>query len=103
MFAFAIWDDSTGSLFLARDRMGQKPLYVAFVEAQADASSGATPKGQRISAIAFASELPALLALPWVSRNIANDALVEYLQWGYIPSPLTIYDGVCSDSKLRAR
>jgi asparagine synthase (glutamine-hydrolysing) len=93
MFAIAIWDDATGSLFLARDRMGQKPLYVAFVEEQASTSSGATPKGQRISAVAFASELPALLDLPWVSRNIANDALVEYLQWGYIPSPLTIYDG----------
>ena len=102
MFAFAIWDDATGSLLLARDRMGQKPLYVAFVEKGAVVSSGATPRGQHLAAVAFASELPALLALPWVGRNVANDALVEYLQWGYIPCPLTIYDGVWRLKAARA-
>lgn len=93
MFAFAIWEEQTGKLFLARDRMGQKPLYVAFVEGGADQSRGATPKGGNVSAVAFASELPALWPLGWVNRSVANDALVEYLQWGYVPSPLTIYEG----------
>src|SRR3954468_18435673 len=57
MFAFAIWDAPTSSVFLARDRMGQKPLYTAI----APSPTG----GQRIGAIAFASELPALRALNW--------------------------------------
>ena len=95
MFAFAIWDDAKGTLFLARDRMGQKPLYVAFIAQSEHESSGMPPKPgtELLAAVAFASELPALLKLPWIRRDVANDALVEYLQWGYIPSPLTIYEG----------
>jgi asparagine synthase (glutamine-hydrolysing) len=93
MFAFAIWDEARGTLFLARDRMGQKPLYVAFVRGEEEQSSG-IPPDEPVSAVAFASELPAMLTLPWVCRDVNYDALVEYLQWGYIPSPLSIYDGV---------
>jgi asparagine synthase (glutamine-hydrolysing) len=95
MYAFAVWDEPKATLLLGRDRMGQKPLYVAFVEGGGEASRGKPPgTGETVAAVAFASELPALLALPWISRGVANDALVEYLQWGYIPSPLTIYEGV---------
>src|SRR5438552_12542307 len=61
MFAFAIWDAPAGCVFLARDRMGQKPLYLAV----APSSSG-----QRVGAIAFASELSALRALPWIDSSI---------------------------------
>jgi asparagine synthase (glutamine-hydrolysing) len=78
MFAFAIWDTAQNSLFLARDRMGQKPLYMATVS----------------GAVAFASEISALLPVPWVDQTTDADALVEYLRWGYVPTPRTIYRGI---------
>jgi asparagine synthase (glutamine-hydrolysing) len=78
MFAFAVWDSVQETLFLARDPMGQKPLYFAEVN----------------GAIAFASEIGALLPLRWIDRSIVSGAIVEYLRWGYIPSPLTIYRGI---------
>jgi len=77
MYAFAIWDTARRELFLARDRMGQKPLFVAHGEGW----------------IAFASELPALRKLPWFDATIDESALRQYLQWGYIPAPRTIYVG----------
>ena len=81
MFAFAVWDEAEGTLFLARDRMGQKPLYVAV---QSDNAA-------ERSAVAFASELPALLRVPWVERRVDPAAVVEYLRWGFVPTPGTIY------------
>jgi asparagine synthase (glutamine-hydrolysing) len=78
MFAFAIWDQRERSLFLARDRLGIKPLYYAD-----------TPWG-----LAFASELKAIALCPWVSRAVSPDALFAYLQYGYVPDPLTICEGV---------
>ncbi len=83
MFAFAIWDSRQQTLFLARDRMGQKPLYLAF--SNTDRSN--------IGAIAFSSELAALRALPWMDATIDDSAIGHYLRWGYIPSPLTIHRG----------
>src|SRR6266566_177763 len=79
MFAFAIWDPA-GELFLARDRMGQKPLYFAH-----------DPRG----AMAFASELPALRTIEWVDGTIDPQGLVDYLMWGYVPrSDATIYRAI---------
>jgi asparagine synthase (glutamine-hydrolysing) len=79
MYALAIWDPATRRLFLARDRMGQKPLYLA-----------AAPDHR---AIAFASELAALRALDWPDWTVAPTALGQYLQTGYIAAPATIYRG----------
>ncbi len=79
MFAFALWDERAQSLFLARDRMGQKPLYYAH---------------HLPDVIAFASELSALLKLHWIERDIDPAALADYLRWGYIAAPRTIYRSI---------
>jgi asparagine synthase (glutamine-hydrolysing) len=78
MFAFAIWDSVANELFCAIDRMGQKPLYWAAMD----------------GAVAFASELPALRQISWVSKEIDDGALLEYLRWGYISALDTIYQNV---------
>ena len=79
MFAFAIWDARARQLFLARDRVGKKPLYYA-----------RTPRGTLV----FGSELKALLAHPEVTREINPEALDAYLTFGYVPDPLCILRGV---------
>ena len=79
MFAFALWDRRSQTLFLARDRLGIKPLYYAPL---AD--------GQFV----FGSELKALLAHPGLARTIDVMAVEDYLAYGYIPDPKTIYAGV---------
>jgi asparagine synthase (glutamine-hydrolysing) len=80
MFALAIWDVPRRTLVLARDRLGQKPLIYR--------NDG--------SALYFASELKALLALPErdVPRCVDPLALDEYLTYGYVPHPRTILEGV---------
>jgi asparagine synthase (glutamine-hydrolysing) len=77
MFAFAIWDARQHQLFLARDPLGEKPLYYA-------------SSGRRFM---FASELKALLRAG-VRREIEASALDDYLAYGYVPAPRTIYDSV---------
>ena len=71
MFAFAIFDTQKNRLLLARDHFGQKPLYYA-------------RDGARL---AFASELKALFALPWVSRERDPGAFPDYVAWLSLPSP----------------
>jgi asparagine synthase (glutamine-hydrolysing) len=80
MFALAIWDVAHRKLILARDRMGQKPLVYR-------------NDGHRV---VFASELKALFALPEASlpRRVDPIALDQYLQYGYVPAPRTIIEGV---------
>src|SRR5271157_3840504 len=72
MFAFAIWDQKRRLLFLARDRVGKKPLFYARADGQ----------------FVFASELQALLQHPGVrsGRELDPAALNEYLTYGYIPA-----------------
>jgi asparagine synthase (glutamine-hydrolysing) len=79
MFAFAVWDRNTRSLFLGRDRLGVKPLYYA-----------TTPDGLFL----FASELKGLLRHPGLSRQLDPRAIEEYFAYGYVPDPRTIYQGM---------
>jgi asparagine synthase (glutamine-hydrolysing) len=78
MFAFAVWETRSRTLFVARDRLGIKPLYYAD-----------TPAG-----FVFGSELKALLRVPEVARKASPEAAVAYLRWGYVPDPLAILEGV---------
>jgi asparagine synthase (glutamine-hydrolysing) len=75
MFAFAIWDQRRRQLFLARDRLGKKPLYYAQV--------GDT--------LVFGSEIKALLPFPGLDRSIDLEALSDFLSLLYIPSPKSIF------------
>src|SRR3546814_454942 len=78
MFAFAIYDGRRRSLFLARDRAGEKPLFYAHVPG----------RGFR-----FASELKALLADPAQPREMDPEALNYYLAFGYVPGGLCMIRG----------
>ena len=79
MFAFAVWDASRQSLFLARDRLGIKPLYYALL-----------PRGR----IAFGSEMKSLMLIPELERRIDSQAVEDYFAYGYVPEPRSIYQSV---------
>ena len=79
MFAFALWDRRQQVLFVARDRLGKKPLYY-----------GQMPDG----ALVFGSELAALASVPTLSRRISAAAVDDFFALGYVPDPRTIFDGV---------
>ncbi len=79
MFAFAVWDERRRRLFLARDRVGIKPLVYSW-------------DGRRLL---FASEVKAILQDPLVPRRLDWEALRDYLTLHYIPSPRTIFQGIC--------
>lgn len=78
MFAFAIWDQRKKELFLARDRMGEKPLYYAFC------------KGLLI----FASEIKALLASGLLKAEMEYCVLDSFLTLGYVPASKTMFKGI---------
>ena len=78
MFALALWDRRERVLYLARDRMGEKPLYYGWAG----------------GAFAFASELKALRQVPGFDNSIDRDALSLYMQFGYVPAPHSIYRGI---------
>jgi asparagine synthase (glutamine-hydrolysing) len=78
MFAFALWDRKERVLYLARDRFGEKPLYY----------------GWQGSAFIFGSELKALAAFPGFQGDLNREALTSFLQFGYVPAPASIYDGI---------
>jgi asparagine synthase (glutamine-hydrolysing) len=76
IFAFAVWDDSDKRLFLARDRLGVKPLYYT----------------QSSETLAFASELKVLL--PFVEPRLDASALADYLMFLWVPDPKTAFSGI---------
>src|SRR6267142_2478459 len=78
MFGFALWDGRRQVLFLARDRMGEKPLYYAKVDGW----------------FVFGSELRAVLAHPHVGRALDAEGLARYLAYDFVPDPHTIARGV---------
>jgi asparagine synthase (glutamine-hydrolysing) len=79
MFAFALYDSGQDSLFLARDRLGVKPLYWTTLSDDA---------------LAFASELKGLLAHPLLRRSPSREAVDDYLALGYVPDDACMVGGV---------
>jgi len=79
MFAFAIYDNTRHCLFLARDRLGIKPLFFSVIDG---------------NTLAFGSELKVLKAHPGLSRKLEPQAVEDYFTLGYIPEPKTIYRDV---------
>ncbi|HEV3204424.1 MAG TPA: asparagine synthase (glutamine-hydrolyzing), partial [Gemmataceae bacterium] len=78
MFAFGIWDENRQRLFLARDRLGVKPLYYT----------------QQQGILLFASEIKALLAHPLITSDVDPEALFHYLTFKTTPAPLTMFAGI---------
>ena len=78
MFAFAIWDERERTLFLARDRLGQKPLTYF----------------TRPGLIVFASEIKSILQAPGVPRELRLESLHDYLTYQYVPHPHTMFQGI---------
>lgn len=77
MFSIAIWDERSGALQLARDRLGQKPLCYLIHDDR----------------LYFASEAKAILALPGAPRDLDEQALIRFLLFQYVPAPHSIFRG----------
>jgi asparagine synthase (glutamine-hydrolysing) len=80
MFAFALWDEARQGLFLARDAFGIKPLYIA----------------RQAGRIAFASQVKALLTLPWIDKRPEPAGHAGFFLWGHVPEPYTLYKSIRS-------
>ena len=78
MFAFALWDRPRRRLMLARDRVGIKPLYIH----------------RDLEVLLFGSEPKAILAHPAVARRVDPEALEDYLAFGVVPGPRSIFQGI---------
>jgi asparagine synthase (glutamine-hydrolysing) len=78
MFAFAIWDARHERLFLARDRFGEKPLFLH----------------ENGNGLYFASEIKALLRVPGVKATVNLEAVWDYLAYRYVPGPKTLFTGI---------
>jgi asparagine synthase (glutamine-hydrolysing) len=78
MFAFAIWDSNLQRLFMARDRLGKKPLVYFSQDGH----------------FSFASEIKALLQVPIIEKKVNENALDHYLTYQYVPSEDTIFEGI---------
>lgn len=79
MFAFSFWDNKEKTLTIARDRLGEKPLYYAVTSD---------------NILLFASEINAILASDLMSADINTQAIADYLHFGYVPDPKSIYRNI---------
>lgn len=77
-FAFAIWDEKKQRLFIARDRIGKKPIYYTY----------------RNKDLIFASEIKAILQDAQVSVEVNRSAITDYLSYGYVPTPESMFKGI---------
>jgi asparagine synthase (glutamine-hydrolysing) len=77
-FAFALWDSRKERLLIARDRFGEKPLYLA----------------EKNGSLYFASEAKALLRIPGISAEVELPAVWDYLAYRYVPGPRTLFKGI---------
>ncbi|MFZ0320834.1 MAG: asparagine synthase (glutamine-hydrolyzing) [Candidatus Sulfotelmatobacter sp.] len=75
MFAFALYDERRGKLLMARDRLGKKPLHYALAQGR----------------LLFGSEIKAILAVAPELATVNNEALLQYMYFGYVPDPLTAF------------
>jgi len=78
MFAMAVWDATEGALWIARDRLGIKPLYYSLQDGE----------------LTFASELRALVVWKGKIPPVSAEGLTEYLRLGYVPGPISIFEGI---------
>ncbi len=78
MYAFAVWDEKKRRLLIGRDKLGIKPIYYF----------------QDQDKLIFSSEVKSILEVSGVSRDIDYSALNQYLQLGYVPTPLTMFNGI---------
>tara|TARA_B100001057_G_scaffold264273_1_gene264375 strand:- start:2426 stop:4396 length:1971 start_codon:yes stop_codon:yes gene_type:complete len=78
MFAFGLWDTQEKTLTLVRDRFGEKPLYYGWVN----------------NCFVFSSELKSIKSLSGFNNKVSRNAIAQYLQFNYIPSPLSIYENI---------
>jgi asparagine synthase (glutamine-hydrolysing) len=78
MFAFSLWDHDKRKLFIGRDHVGIKPLYIY----------------EDDNLIAWASEIKALFVLPGIPRQVDELALIDFLTFGYVPAPRTMFKGI---------
>ncbi|MDE3178140.1 MAG: asparagine synthase (glutamine-hydrolyzing) [Acidobacteriota bacterium] len=78
MFAIALWDEERKRLVLARDRAGEKPLYY----------------WRNAETLVFGSEIKSILKYPAVTRKIDPEAVRQYMFYGYVPSPRSIFSGI---------
>lgn len=78
MFAFAIWDEQAKELFIARDRLGIKPLYYSYTN----------------NVLAFSSEIRSLLASELIPKKLDEDSLIDYLRYQTVHAPHTIIKGI---------
>ena len=78
MFAFVVWDSRAERLFMARDRFGEKPLYLC------ELGGG----------LYFASEIKALLQVPGIRAEVAPEAVWQYLAYRYVPGPSTLFRNI---------